>query len=91
MIKMPMNYNKLWKLLIDRGINKTELRIEIGMGTSTLAKMSANENVSLDIIEKICKLLQVQPGDIMEYVPDVQDKEVGRDDPGTPCKKSAPT
>lgn len=67
---MAMNYNKLWKLLIDRGINKTELRLKIGMGTSTLAKMSANENVSLDIIEKICKLLQVQPGDIMEIESD---------------------
>ena len=66
---MGMNYNKLWKLLIDRGINKTELRLKIGMGTSTLAKLSANENVSLDIIEKICEVLQVQPGDIMEYVP----------------------
>ncbi|MCL2774893.1 MAG: helix-turn-helix transcriptional regulator [Oscillospiraceae bacterium] len=72
---MSMNYNKLWKLLIDRGINKTELRLKIGMGTSTLAKMSANENVSLDIIEKICELLQVQPGDIMEYVSNVKDDE----------------
>jgi len=67
---MGMNYNKLWKLLIDKGMNKTELRLKIGMGTSTLAKLSANENVSLDIIEKICELLQVQPGDIMEFIPD---------------------
>jgi DNA-binding Xre family transcriptional regulator len=72
---MPMNYNKLWKLLIDKKINKTELRLKIGMGTSTLAKMSANENVSLDIIEKICELLQVQPGDIMEYTPYVKGGE----------------
>ena len=72
---MSMNYNKLWKLLIDKGINKTELRLKIGMGTSTLAKMSANENVSLDIIEKICNLLNCQPGDIMEYIPDNEDGE----------------
>jgi len=72
---MAMNYNKLWKLLIDRGINKTELRLKIGMGTSTLAKLSANENVSMDIIEKICELLQVQPGDIMEFIPDTKDGE----------------
>jgi len=69
---MGMNYNKLWKVLIDNGINKTDLRLKIGMGTSTLAKLSANENVSLDIIEKICEVLQVQPGDIMEYIPTPQ-------------------
>lgn len=66
---MGMNYNKLWKLLIDKGINKTELRLKIRMGTATLAKLSANENVSMDVIEKICKLLNCQPGEIMEYTP----------------------
>ena len=45
------------------------------MGTSTLAKLSANENVSLDIVEKICELLQVQPGDIMEYISNEKDGE----------------
>ena len=71
---MGINYNKLWKLLIDKGMNKTELRLKIGMGTSTLAKLSANENVSLDIIGKICELLQVQPGDIMEFIPNTKTK-----------------
>lgn len=67
---MPINYNRLWKLLIDKGMNKTQLRKEIGIGTATLAKLSANEKVSLDVIEKICKALDCQPGDIMEYIPD---------------------
>ena len=53
----------------------TELRLKIGMGTSTLAKMSANENVSLDIIEKICDLLTVQPGEIMEFIPEKKNRE----------------
>ena len=47
---MAANYNKLWKLLIDKGMTKTDLRMKTGMSTSTLAKMSKNENVSLDVI-----------------------------------------
>ena len=67
---MPFIYNKLWKLLIDKSMNKTQLREAIGIGTATLAKLSANENVSLDVIEKLCKLLACQPGDIMEFIQD---------------------
>jgi DNA-binding Xre family transcriptional regulator len=67
---MAFRYNKLWKLLIDRGINKTELRKKIGIGTTTLAKLSSNEQVSLDVIGRICAALSVQPGDVMEYVED---------------------
>ena len=72
---MSFNYNKLWKLLIDKGINKTELRKKTGIGTATLAKLSANENVSLDVIEKICNTLNCQPGDIIEYVKDKESPE----------------
>jgi DNA-binding Xre family transcriptional regulator len=66
---MPFSYNNLWKLLIDRDMNKTELRKLTGIGTATLAKLSANENISLDVLEKICVALGCQPGDIMENVP----------------------
>ena len=67
---MAISYNPLWKLLIDKGMNKTQLRKEIGIGTATLAKLSANEKVSMDVIEKICSALDCQPGDIVEYIPD---------------------
>ena len=67
---MAVNYNKLWKLLIDKGMNKTELRRRIGIGTGTLAKLSANERVSLDVLEKICKELSCDMGDIIEFLPD---------------------
>ena len=67
---MAVNYNRLWKLLIDKGINKTALRRRIGIGTGTLAKLSANERVSLDVLEKICKELSCNIGDIMEFIPD---------------------
>ena len=43
---MSVNYNKLWHLLIDRGMNKTDLRVQAGISTNTLAKLGKNENVS---------------------------------------------
>ena len=63
---MAVNYNKLWKLLIDKGMTKTDLRMKIGMSTSTLAKMSNNENVSMEIILRICEILECNVGDIMD-------------------------
>ena len=63
---MAVNYNKLWKLLIDKGMTKTDLRMKTGMSTSTLAKMSKNENVSLDIILSICKVLECNIGDVVD-------------------------
>lgn len=63
---MPYSYNPLWKLLIDKGIKKTELRDMISMGTGTLAKLSKNEPVSMDIIEKICLVLDCRIEDVVE-------------------------
>ena len=60
------NYNKLWKLLIDRGMTKTDLRMQTGMSTSTLAKMGNNENVSMEIILRICEILECNVGDIVD-------------------------
>ena len=54
---MAVNYNKLWKLLVDKGMTKTDLRMKTGMSTSTLAKISKNEKVSLEVILSICKVL----------------------------------
>ena len=70
---MSISYNLLWKLLVDKGWNKTQLRKQIGIGTATLAKLSANEKVSMDVIEKICSALDCQPGDIVEYIPDTKE------------------
>ena len=57
---MAANYNKLWKLLIDKGMTKTDL------STSTLAKMGNNENVSMEIILRICEILECNVGDIID-------------------------
>ena len=63
---MAANYNKLWKLLIDKGMNKTDLRVKTGMSTSTLAKMSNNEVVSMDVVLRICEILECNVGDVMD-------------------------
>lgn len=63
---MAVSYNKLWKLLIDKGMTKTELRIATDMSTTTLAKLGKNETVSMDILLRVCKTLECDIGDIME-------------------------
>lgn len=65
---MAANYNKLWKLLIDKGMTKTDLRIKADMSTSTLAKMSKNENVSMEVILRICEVLDCNVGDIVDAI-----------------------
>ena len=67
---MPFSYNKLWKLLIDKNMTKSELTKAIGISSSTMAKMGKNENVSLEVIDKICALLECNINDILEYVSD---------------------
>jgi len=63
---MAVSYNKLWKMLIDKGMTKTELRLKADMSTSTLAKMSKNEVVSMDIMLRICDVLDCNVGDVMD-------------------------
>ena len=66
---MVVCYNKLWKLLIDRGMNKTELRTAAGISTGALAKLGKNENVNTEILVKICKVLDCSIADIMDITP----------------------
>lgn len=63
---MDVNYKKLWKLLIDRDMKKSDLREATGISTSTLAKMSKNEYVSLEVLIKICVVLNCTLDDIVE-------------------------
>ncbi len=64
-----ISYNRLWKTLIDKHMNKTELRDRIGISNATLAKMGKNEPVNLAIIEKICKELNCRGEDVIEIIP----------------------
>lgn len=65
---MAASYTKLWKLLIDKNINKTKLRETAGISTGTLAKLGKNDYVSTEVLEKICKALQCDIGDVIEFV-----------------------
>jgi DNA-binding Xre family transcriptional regulator len=63
---MSISYNKLWKLLIDKSMKKKDLISLAGLSTSTLAKMGKNQQVSMDVIIRICKALDCNIGDIMD-------------------------
>lgn len=65
---MTLNYNKLWKLLIDKGMTKTEMRLKADISTTTLAKLGKNETVSMEVLLKICKVLDCNVGDIMDVI-----------------------
>lgn len=63
-----ISYNKLWKLLIDKGLNKKELIKLSGVSSSSIAKMTKGQNVTTDVLCKICKVLDCNFGDIMDYI-----------------------
>ena len=62
---MSYRYNKLWKILIDKEMNKVELRDAAGITSATLAKLSKNQNVSMDVLGRICGTLECYIGDIV--------------------------
>ena len=63
---MILDYNKLWKLMIDKSINKTELCKQAKISTNAMAKMGRNESVSLDTLVKICDVLKCTLNDVVE-------------------------
>lgn len=63
---MAVSYNRLWKLLIDKGITKTEMRKRAGISTNVLAKMGRNETVSMDTLAKIAVVMNCGLDDIVE-------------------------
>lgn len=67
---MPFNYKPLFHLLLERGMKKTDLREKpFGFGPSTVAKFDKGENVSLEVIDKLCTYFECQPNDIMKHEP----------------------
>lgn len=71
---MKMSYKKLWKLLIDKEINKSELRKRAGISSSSMAKLSKDENVTTAVLLKICNALDCKLDDIAEAVIDDNEK-----------------
>ena len=71
---MAISYNKLWKLLVDKKMSKADLRKAAGIAPNTMTRLRRDEEVTLAVLNKICKTLEVDIGDIMEFLPDVEDK-----------------
>ena len=69
---MKISYNKLWKILIDKGMKKKDLKDGIELSSNTLAKMGRNEYVALNVLVRICQYLNCDIGDIVELVNDDQ-------------------
>ena len=69
---MAVSYNKLWKLLVDKKMSKSDLRKKAEIAPNTMTKLRRDEEVSLTILSKICKTLHADFGDIVEYVPDAE-------------------
>ena len=65
---MPISYDKLWKLLIDKKMNRTDLKDAAGISFNVLAKLGKNEFVSMESLFKICATLKCSIGDVMEFV-----------------------
>lgn len=64
---MAISYNNLWKLLIDKGMNKGDLCKLTGMSSSTMAKMTNNEPVTISVLERICEQLDCDFSDLISY------------------------
>lgn len=68
---MSVSYDKLWKVLIDKKMNRTELKDAAGISFNVLAKMGKNEFVSMESLQKICQTLSCNIGDIMDFVEEI--------------------
>ena len=67
---MAISYNKLWKLLVDKKMSKADLRKAAGIAPNTMTRLRRDEEVTLAVLNKICTTLEVDIGDIMEFLPE---------------------
>ena len=75
-IAMEVSYKKLWKLLIDKDMKKKDLQAQAGISWTSVTKLSKGENVSMEVLMKVCKALECNIGDIMDLIPEEGDKNV---------------
>ena len=73
---MAVDYSKLWKVLIDKKMNKSQLKEAAHISTNAVAKLGKNESVSLDTLEKICVALECNIEDIIDFIP--SEKEINK-------------
>ena len=72
---MTISYNKLWKLLVDKKMSKADLRKAAGIAPNTMTRLRRDEEVTLTVLYKICSALEVNIGDIMEFLPETEETE----------------
>ncbi|MBU5448708.1 helix-turn-helix transcriptional regulator [Blautia sp. MSJ-36] len=72
---MAMSYNKLWKLMIDKKMNRTQLRKAAQISSNAMAKLGRDEAVNIAILGKICSVLDCDFGDIVEYIKDGEEHD----------------
>lgn len=75
---MNVSYNRLWKLLVDKKMSKADLRRAAGIAPNTMTKLRRDEDVSMEILRKICTVLNANIGDIMDFVPAEGDQSYGK-------------
>lgn len=73
-----ISYNPLWKLLVDKGLQKQDLQRLIGCSSNTISKMSSNQYVSMANIDAICFVLKCEISDVVEYIENGNPKEIYR-------------
>ena len=66
---MEVSYKKLWKILIDKDMKKKDLQVAAGMSWASVTKLSKGETVSMEVLMKVCKALDCNIGDIMDFIP----------------------
>ena len=71
---MAVSYKKLWELLIDKDMKKKDLEEQAKVSHYTISKMYRGENITIDMLERICKALNCIPDDVMEFILDEDDK-----------------
>lgn len=72
---MEISYKKLWKVLIDKDMKKKDLQVAAGISWASVTKLSKGESVSMEVLMKICKTLECNIGDIMDFIPDDNEEE----------------
>ena len=72
---MAISYNKLWKLLVDKKMSKADLRKAAGIAPNTMTRLWRDEEVTLSVLNRICVVLDVNIGDVMEFTNDERDGE----------------
>ena len=72
---MAISYNKLWKLLVDKKMSKADLRKAAGIAPNTMTRLRRDEEVTLSVLNRICVVLDVNVGDVMEFAAEVPEEK----------------